>query len=214
MIRPAITSTTSDESGEHGSEVTSGVAGPGSQTWQSDELQRARRSGRPRGGPARGRSSAGSSSAQMSCAFQHRVRKRHPARRVDRARHIAREHDPLAAALPLRVAHGHRRQQRLRVRVARPWCRASSAGPISTILPRYITATPSEMWRTTERSWAMNRYASPSRSCRSSSRLTTPAWIDTSSADTGSSSTSTDGSSASARAMPTRWRCPPENSCG
>ena len=36
----------------------------------------------------------------------------------------------------------------------------------------------------------MNRYASPSRSCRSSSRFTTPAWIDTSSAETGSSSTS------------------------
>ena len=52
------------------------------------------------------------------------------------------------------------------------------------------------------------------RSCRSSSRLTTPAWIDTSSADTGSSSTSRSGSSASARAMPMRWRWPPENSCG
>ena len=40
------------------------------------------------------------------------------------------------------------------------------------------------------------------------------AWIDTSSAETGSSSTISVGSSASARAMPMRCRCPPENSCG
>ena len=33
----------------------------------------------------------------------------------------------------------------------------SSRLPISTILPRYITATRSAMWRTTERSWATNR---------------------------------------------------------
>ncbi|HEX8305161.1 MAG TPA: hypothetical protein VF612_09795, partial [Jatrophihabitans sp.] len=49
---------------------------------------------------------------------------------------------------------------------------------------------------------------------RSSSRFSTPAWIETSSADTGSSSTSTFGSSARARAIPMRCRCPPENSCG
>ena len=36
------------------------------------------------------------------------------------------------------------------------------------------------------------------------SRLTTCAWTDTSSAETGSSQTSTRGSSASARAMPMR----------
>jgi hypothetical protein len=35
---------------------------------------------------------------------------------------------------------------------------------------------------------------------------TMPAWIDTSSAETGSSSTSIVGSNAIARAMPTRWR--------
>ena len=40
------------------------------------------------------------------------------------------------------------------------------------------------------------------------------AWIDTSSADTGSSQTISRGSTASARAMPIRCRCPPENSCG
>ncbi len=40
------------------------------------------------------------------------------------------------------------------------------------------------------------------------------AWIETSSADTGSSSTMSRGSIASARATPMRWRWPPENSCG
>ena len=40
------------------------------------------------------------------------------------------------------------------------------------------------------------------------------AWIETSSADTGSSPTISSGLSASARAMPMRWRWPPENSCG
>src|SRR5436853_159922 len=64
------------------------------------------------------------------------------------------------------------------------------------ILPRYITATRSAMWRTTERSWAMNTYASPRRSCSSSRRLITPAWMDTSRADTGSSRTSTAGQKA------------------
>ena len=84
----------------------------------------------------------------------------------------------------LRVARRRRRRAR-----ARRSCRGTS--------PR----SSSEMCRTTERSCAMNRYARPSRSCRSSSRFTTPAWIDTSSAETGSSSTST-----SARAR-SRGRC-------
>jgi predicted exporter len=47
------------------------------------------------------------------------------------------------------------------------------------------------------------------------SRLMTCAWIETSSAETGSSQTMSFGAaSASARAMPMRWRWPPENSCG
>src|SRR5213078_1832907 len=61
---------------------------------------------------------------------------------------------------------------------------SSLAGAISTILPRYITATRVEMCSTTDRSWAMNRYVSFSSSCRSSSRLTTCACTETSSADT------------------------------
>ena len=42
----------------------------------------------------------------------------------------------------------------------------------------------------------------------------TCAWMDTSSAETGSSATSSLGCRVSARAMPMRWRWPPENSWG
>ena len=40
------------------------------------------------------------------------------------------------------------------------------------------------------------------------------AWIDTSSAVVGSSAISRSGSAHSASASTTRWRMPPENSCG
>ena len=60
----------------------------------------------------------------------------------------------------------------------------------------------------------MNSIAMPCRSCRSSSRLTTWAWIETSSAEIGSSQTSRSGPVASARAITARWRWPPESSCG
>ena len=46
------------------------------------------------------------------------------------------------------------------------------------------------------------------------SRLTICAFTETSSAETGSSHTIRAGSAASARAIPMRWRSPPENSCG
>ena len=45
-------------------------------------------------------------------------------------------------------------------------------------------------------------------------QVTICAWIETSRADTASSQTMNSGSSASARAMPTRWRWPPDISCG
>jgi hypothetical protein len=77
-----------------------------------------------------------------------------------------------------------------------------------------MTPISSLMCRTTARSWAMTTYVSPSRDCSSSSRLTTCACTETSSADTGSSAMTSSGSSAIARAMPIRWRCPPLNSCG
>ena len=54
----------------------------------------------------------------------------------------------------------------------------------------------------------------PQRRWRSRSRLTICAWIDTSSAETGSSATISFGLTARARATPMRCRWPPENSCG
>ena len=60
----------------------------------------------------------------------------------------------------------------------------------------------------------MKTYARPSSFCSSSMRLTTWACTDTSRADTGSSQMSTFGLSAMPRAMPMRWRWPPENWCG
>ena len=60
----------------------------------------------------------------------------------------------------------------------------------------------------------MKRYVSPKSRCRSLSRFRICAWIETSSAETGSSQTISFGLSASARAIPIRCRWPPENSCG
>ena len=60
----------------------------------------------------------------------------------------------------------------------------------------------------------MKTIVRPSVRWRSRRRLRICAWIDTSSADTGSSATISDGLSAIARATPMRWRWPPENSCG
>src|SRR2546427_1860743 len=62
-----------------------------------------------------------------------------------------------------------------------------------------MTATRSLMCRTTERSCAMKRYVSLKRSWSSSSRLMTCAWMETSSAEIGSSHTMNSGSTASAR---------------
>ena len=54
----------------------------------------------------------------------------------------------------------------------------------------------------------------PRRSRRSTRRLSTWARTETSSAEVGSSATISSGSRARARAMATRWRCPPESCPG
>ena len=68
--------------------------------------------------------------------------------------------------------------------------------------------------RTTDRSWLMNSSDRPKSRCSSISRLMICAWIDTSSAETGSSQTISRGLRIIARATPMRWHWPPENSCG
>ena len=77
-------------------------------------------------------------------------------RRIDRARHVAASG---SRCLRLRSSAG----PGTGTADSRPECtggRAAymmSGGPISTILPRYMTATRSLMCFTTDRSWAMNR---------------------------------------------------------
>ena len=78
---------------------------------------------------------------------------------------------------------------------------SSSVGAVSTIRPRYMTATRSQTWRTTAMLCAISSTVRPSCARSSSSRFSTVACTETSSAETGSSATSTSGSSASARAM-------------
>ena len=90
----------------------------------------------------------------------------------------------------------------------------ASAGPISMIRPRYITAIRSAMTQASDRSWVMNRYVSPRSSRRSSISRSSSVRIDTSSIDTGSSATMTLRPHTSAPAMTTRWRWPPDSSCG
>ena len=155
--------------------------------------------------------SGGSCSAQTSCARGHRVRNRQPLGGstgeggspliVGVRRRLRRRAGPGSGSSP----------------AARPCTGGSgarysaSAGPTSTSLPRYMTATRSETCLTSGRSCAMNRYASPSSARRRSKRFSTWAWISTSSDDTASSQMISAGSSASARAIATRWACPPDS---
>ena len=60
----------------------------------------------------------------------------------------------------------------------------------------------------------MNRHAKPISRCSSWNRSSTLACTETSSADVGSSAISNRGLNASALAMPTRWRWPPDSSWG
>ena len=100
---------------------------------------------------------------------------------------------------------------------AAPACRggaafekSSSVPAVSTIRPRYMTATRSHTCRTTAMLWAMKSIVRPSSLRSSSSRLRTVACTETSSAETGSSATRSSGWRARARAIETRWRWPPE----
>ena len=90
----------------------------------------------------------------------------------------------------------------------------ASLGPCSTIFPAYITAMSSAISATTPRSCVIRMIAVSSSRCRCSSSSRICAWIVTSSAVVGSSAISSFGSLMSAIAIITRWRMPPENSCG
>ena len=97
---------------------------------------------------------------------------------------------------------------------ARAAANTSRSGPSSTIRPAYMTASRRQTAASVDRSWVMNRTASPNVVCRSRSSRSTWACTITSSAVVGSSATSSRGSHASASAISTRWRWPPESWCG
>jgi len=75
---------------------------------------------------------------------------------IDRGRHVPFQDDALALFFDHRVGDRHGRQKRLAVRMQGILVQLIRSA-ISMILPRYMTAMRSEMWRTTDRSWAMNR---------------------------------------------------------
>ena len=77
-----------------------------------------------------------------------------------------------------------------------------------------MTATLSAILRTTPRSCVISSSAMPNRAFRSVSRSRICAWMVTSSAVVGSSAIRMSGSFASAIAIITRCRCPPDSSCG
>src|SRR2546423_2515991 len=87
-------------------------------------------------------------------------------------------------------------------------------GADSTSWPAYITEMVSARYRADAMSWVTYRMARPSSLRRSASRLRTPRRMETSSIDTGSSAMRTRGRTARARAIETRWRWPPDSSCG
>ena len=74
--------------------------------------------------------------------------------------------------------------------------------------------TRSQVSASTDRSWEINSIERANRSFRSRNRFRICAWVMTSSAVTGSSAITRSGRHASAIAIITRWRIPPESSCG
>ncbi len=92
--------------------------------------------------------------------------------------------------------------------------KSSSTVASSAFRPAYMTSTRSATSATTPRLCVMSTIAVPSLSRMSRIRSRMPAWIVTSSAVVGSSATRIFGSQASAIAIITRCRMPPESWCG
>ena len=91
---------------------------------------------------------------------------------------------------------------------------SDSTGASSAIRPAYRTIARWHSSRTTPRSWVMRSSAIPRSRTRSRRSSRICAWMVTSSAVVGSSAMSSSGSHASAIAIITRWRIPPESSWG
>ena len=163
------------------------------------------RDGRRRGAPASGRlrrrSVARSGSACGSGT----------GRRVDGARHVAGEHDPVA------LAAGHR------LRVAESSAPCTGAAAARKLVRRRDLDDPSEVHHgdavgdvADDGEIVGDEDVRAGRTPASGRRAgcSTCDWIETSRAETGSSATTSFGCRTSARASPMRCRWPPLNWCG
>ena len=90
----------------------------------------------------------------------------------------------------------------------RPWCPAPPPCPCTGRVTR------SQIFATTPRSWETNSTLVPWRSCSARISRRICFCTVTSSAVVGSSAMTSFGSSPKAAAISTRWRMPPESSCG
>ena len=108
----------------------------------------------------------------------------------------------------------HRGEQPLRVGMARPAEQIAPTGASSTLRPAYMTTTRCAISATTPRSCVISTIAAPIFCFSSRIRSRICAWIVTSSAVVGSSAISSFGLQASAIAIITRCRMPPESWCG
>src|SRR5215831_2858023 len=124
-------------------------------------------------------------------------------RRINRARHVSLQ-QPLPP-LYARIGYRHCQQELLGVRMQGLGEQRSFVGVLddaAEIHDRDLVANVLNHGKVVE----INRYARPSSRCKPIIRLSTCAWIDTSSAETGSSPTISCGCKARARAMPIRCR--------
>ena len=133
-------------------------------------------------------------------------------RRHPHGRHPPGDLAQPALRMPGRVRH--RVQQTVGVRMAVPREERVGVPASSTTRPAYMTTTRSAMSATTPRSWVISRTAVPISVRRSRSTSRIPAWTVTSSAVVGSSATRILGRQATAMAIITRCRIPPESWCG
>ena len=133
-------------------------------------------------------------------------------RRCDRAGWIAAKRDTMACSLT-GVDDGHRREERLRVRVDGPRLELVRRRQLHDLAevhhgdPVGDVADDGEVVGDEE-------VRQPELALEVLSRLRICAWIETSSAETGSSATISRGVVIERAAIPMRCRWPPENSCG
>ena len=177
------------------------------------------RGGRRRGGRRRHRSTAARPPPRRgadSCARGHRVRKRQP--------------DGGAIGLGMSPSQ----DDALSARAARPGsgttaaessacvygcCGRREAAPPSApsrrSVPRYITATRSQRYSTVARSCVMKRHEKPMLALEVAEQVEDRRLHrDVERRDRLVGDQQLRATTESARAMPTRWRCPPESSCG